>query len=212
MNTFWHLEFAKVIRCEKCHNPKLLRDAEENVPQPGYIGADYERTKLLLVGKKPSVPGDLETEDRVYTAALRALRDAPSPQRYEELRGVLEDFIPKWPFAQNFPLTEPDLTLKDIAILNLVRCRIKGNGNPPARIINGCRDTHFKPWLKMLDPKAVLFIGKWAHDDDRGGGKACKELGIYCDFIEGRGVSRADSKKMLAKMAHYARERVGKSI
>jgi hypothetical protein len=206
--TCWHLEFAKVIGCEKCSSSKLLRDTGENVPQPGYIGVDYEQTGLLLVGKNPALPGPLKTQDRVYTAALRALRNEPSPKRYDELRMVLEDFIPQWPFAKYFPLKDPDLNLTDIAFFNLVRCRTKEN---PSKIIaDTCLHTHLEPWLKMLKPTAVLFLLKWAHD--QGGREVCEEQKIHCEFVNGRGVSAAEFKKILAKIAQFARERVRQSV
>ena len=70
----WRLEFARVVRCEKCSSetdPNLLRDCGENVPQPGYIGVGYQRSKLLLVGQNPAVPpAKLELADKGYTAAL----------------------------------------------------------------------------------------------------------------------------------------------
>ena len=37
-------EFAKVIACQagsRQTNRNLLRDADENVPQPGYVGMNY---------------------------------------------------------------------------------------------------------------------------------------------------------------------------
>ena len=85
----WHLEFAKVIKCTKCTratDKNLLRDAVENVPQPGYIGARYTRAGLLLVGQNPAVPpANLVAMDKNYTAKLRAVREAPI---IETLHGV----------------------------------------------------------------------------------------------------------------------------
>jgi hypothetical protein len=95
------LEFAMMIKCSRCSkatDKNLLRDAGENVPQPGYIGPAYDRTRLLLVGQNPAVPPiQLVKRDKFYTAALRALRDDPTEQNYASLQSVLRDFIPTWP-------------------------------------------------------------------------------------------------------------------
>ena len=102
----------------------LLRDAEEHVPQPGYIGSNYDARRVLLVGQNPAIPGVLAAADLPYTAALRPLRDEPSVARYRELSSVLESFVPRWPVhGSYFPLQECGLTLQDIAHCNIVRCR-----------------------------------------------------------------------------------------
>lgn len=81
----WHVEFAKVISCAKCSKEtdrNLMRDSGEHVPQPGYIGKGYGRTGLLLVGQNPYLPNvSRAAQDREYTAALRALRDAPTDRQ-----------------------------------------------------------------------------------------------------------------------------------
>jgi uracil-DNA glycosylase len=167
----WHIEFAKVISCAKCSkatDPNLMRDSNEHVPQPGYIGEGYGRAGLLLVGQNPYLPNvSLASQDRDYTAALRALRDAPTEQQYARLQVTLYRFIPKWPVQNNyFPLMECGLSLKDIAYLNLVRCRT-GDKAPNANTVEECRRTHFEPWLEMLNPTCVVFIGIWACERGR---------------------------------------------
>lgn len=168
MNT-WPLEFAKIISCTKCNAatcPKLLRDEQENVPQPGYIGHRYPTTKLLLVGQNPGVDTiGLGARDRVYTAALREVARSPSAATYQSLTSVLDDFVPSWPVHGNyFPLRECGLTLQDIAYCNAVRCRTVGNATPSARQTENCINTHFQHWLEVLKPRVVIFIGKWASD------------------------------------------------
>ncbi len=180
-----HLEFAKVISCVKCTkatDANLLRDDGENVPQPGYIGAGYERTKLLLVGQNPAIPpANLQQRDERYTAALRVLRNAPTIQHYAALQLILDDYIPDWPVhGQHFPLEDCHLKVVDIAYCNLVRCRMIRNDqgkyeSPNICIATECRRTHFAPWLDMLKPKCVVFVGLWAC---RRGRTACHERGI----------------------------------
>lgn len=183
----WHLAFAKVINCTRCTketDKNLLRDAGENVPQPGYIGARYDRKRLLLVGQNPAAAGArIRAMDRNYTAALRTLRGAPTEQNYAVLQSVLDAYIPEWPVhGQHFPLRECDLDLADIAYCNLVRCRTITVGSeatvPHNNTAERCGEQHFERWLDKLNPKAVVFIGKWASDPERGGGMACAARGI----------------------------------
>ncbi|MFM2449276.1 MAG: Uracil glycosylase superfamily [Pseudomonadota bacterium] len=166
--TSWPIEFAKVISCTACSvttDGKILRDTEENLPQPGYVGENYWKHRVVLVGQNPGTPKTLERQDQPYTAALRRLREAPSDDKYQELHKVLQSFIPQWPVHGNyFPLDECGLSLQDIAYFNVVRCRTSGDAKPGINSVNSCLNNHFGRWLDNLAPRVVVFIGKWAAD------------------------------------------------
>lgn len=164
----WSTEFEKVLSCAACSQAtdrNILRDGNENVPQPGYVGNNYEARRVALVGQNPGTPKTLEAQDRPYTAALRGLRDTPGEVKYQELHSVLQAFIPKWPVHGNyFPLAECGLSLKDIAYFNVVRCRTTSDAKPGISTVDSCLHSHFGRWLDLLAPRVVVFIGKWAAD------------------------------------------------
>lgn len=82
----------------------------------------------------------------------------------DELGRVLLEFVPDWPVSGNyFPLAECGLHLNDIAYFNVVRCRTVNNSVPSANLVRNCLE-HFDRWLDLLQPRVVVFIGKWAHD------------------------------------------------
>lgn len=167
----WASEFAKVIACAKCSrttDPNMMRDDHENVPQPGYVGASYSEMRLLLVGQNPWLPNSsLVTSDRVYTAALRFLRDFPSQRNYAALAAILDQVIPSWPVQnRTFPLDECGVSLDQIAYLNIVRCRT-GETAPREITATTCVAVHFERWLEHLNPSCVVFIGLWARDHGR---------------------------------------------
>ena len=112
--------FVSVLQCTRCDNAncaKLLRDNSENLPQPGYVGANYSAKRILLVGQNPGVSTTaLSQQDRHYTSALSALRDHPSAESWSQLQLAMMKFVPQWPVSgKHFPLHESGLTLKDIA-------------------------------------------------------------------------------------------------
>ena len=43
-----------------------------------------------------------------------------------------------------------------------------------------CAETHFARWLDLLKPRAIVFIGRWAHDR---GARFAHERSIPYDFI-----------------------------
>ncbi len=164
----WYAEFVKVISCAACSratDSNILRDADENIPQPGYFGENYWKRRVALVGQNPATPKTLERQNRPYTAALRGLRDTPNEVKYQELHTVLQTFIPQWPVHGNyFPLAECGLSLEDIAYFNVVRCRTGRDARPGINSVNSCLQNHFGRWLDNLAPRVVVFIGKWAAD------------------------------------------------
>jgi hypothetical protein len=165
----WSREFACILSCRSCaafQISNLLRDDEENVPQPGYIGICYGAKRVLLVGQNPAVPpGRLTREDRPYTAGLRKVRDEPTAENFVLLNSILANFIARWPIHGGyFPLAECGLDLDQIAYCNLVRCRTVENRTPGERVASNCSGLHFVRWLDFLQPCVVVFVGKWAHD------------------------------------------------
>jgi len=87
-STNWAVEFAKIIACQACdsHTDRnLLRDADENVPQPGYIGSNYWSHRVLFIGKNPGTPKSLADPDKPHTRALRQLMDDPNQGNYQAL-------------------------------------------------------------------------------------------------------------------------------
>jgi hypothetical protein len=160
MNKFdWATEFARVISCTRCDKltcKDILRDAAENVPQPGFIGTRFHEKRILLVGQNPGVPNDnLAIKDRSYTAALRRVRDQTSVESFEHLQDVLKNFVPSWPVHGNyFPLQESGLTLDEIAYCNIVRCRTERNAQPSLRMVSVCTNNQLASWLDLLNPKS----------------------------------------------------------
>jgi uracil-DNA glycosylase len=214
----WHVEFATIISCSRCTTAdcrKLLRDEAENIPQPGYIGARYDSTRVLLVGQNPGVgTKGLAARDRVYTAALRDVRQKPTAKTYESLSTVMDDFMPSWPVRGNyFPLRECGLTLKDIAYCNAVRCRTVGNAIPSTRQSQSCIDGHFRHWAQLLKPRMVVFIGKWAFDQCHG---ITEELKIPSAFMNRQrslsGTERARNRQDVVNLVRNANPRVNQLL
>jgi hypothetical protein len=209
----WATEFARVVSCTRCDKitcKKILRDTQENVPQPGFVGTRFSETRILLAGQNPGFPNvRLVAEDRKYTAALRRLRDQTSIESFDQLQVVLQKFVPSWPVHGNyFPLRESGLVLDEIAYCNIVRCRTEGNAPPSLRMASECSENHFTRWLDLLKPRAIVFIGKWAHD--RGSRFAC-ERRIPCDFMNReRSLSSTNRLENRQRVAAFVRANAGR--
>ena len=98
--------FVRIVRCSRCsvsHCKKLLRDKDENVPQPGFVGRNYPSTRLMLLGQNPGIPRQENlARDKEYTAALRQLAHDPSREKYRHLQTVLGRIVPDWSVRKSY--------------------------------------------------------------------------------------------------------------
>ena len=189
--------------CSRSNYPKLLRDDSFNLPQPGYIGAKYRDTRVLLVGQNPGAsPDRFRLQDRQFADAQVSLRDDPNAGSLASLHDVNDAIMRTWPVVANyFPLAESGLHLNDIAYVNVVRCRTRGNATPGVAIARACISRHFVRWLDWLEPRVVICIGKWAHDNISG---LLEERGIPNGFANRRrslsSAERRENRKSIAAL------------
>jgi hypothetical protein len=186
----------------------MLRDVHDNVPQPGYVGKKYISKRVLLVGQNPGVGNSAsEARSQAYLQTLREIRDTPSLKVFSELQEILANLIPTWPVHGNyFPLEQAGLKLDEIAHINLVRCRTCSNGKPTTGMISNC-SVHFDKWVKELNPKVVIFVGKWASDN---GWQLVNKYNIPNMFVNRmRSLSGAARQQNLNDVARFVREQIG---
>jgi hypothetical protein len=193
-----HARVLKCTACESSHRTGVLRDTSENIPQPGYVGKNYSRSRVVFVGQNPAIcPDRLRNEVAPYMAALHTLRDNPSAQALAEFRRAMEEFSPSWALFQRYlPLSDCGLQLDQIAYFNVVRCRTFMNASPRIGPTRMCTENHFRDWLGLLRPKCVIFLGKWGYDE---AGHVPQQLGICTDFLDR---SRSLSREVRARNRH----------
>ena len=160
-------EFAQVIACDVCSRnryPKLLRDNSFNLPQPGYIGANYKNTGILFVGQNPGISQHY-ARDAEFAKSLIEVTQNIDAHSMAKVKNILDKMMPAWDISNKyFPLAECGIELNDIAYINVVRCRTEGNATPRVQITQTCISNHFVRWLDWLKPRVVVCLGKWAHD------------------------------------------------
>lgn len=206
--------FAEVVQCDRCvaaGEAKILHDRRFHVPQPGYIGRNFAGARVLLVGQNPGVsPERFRDQDQRYANALNALTDDPSDACMAPLQRLLEEIIPTWPVSGSyFPLQECGLRLQDIAYVNLVRCRTTGNAMPSSTMTERCKQLHFAGWLDWLEPRVVVCVGKWAHDQIAG---LLDTRGIQHAFVNRmRSLSSAERQANVAEVVGVVRAALGRS-
>ncbi len=159
-------DFAKVVGCTQCTRTTdaALSRSDADVPQPGFIGANYHTHRVLLVGQNPAQPKTSRERDEPYMDALRQLGRAPTDEALAHYTATVRAYVEHWPITRSyFPLERCGLTVDDIAYCAWW-CRTEGDAAPGPRLVGTCVATHFEEWLSRLTPRVVVFIGMWAAD------------------------------------------------
>ena len=149
--------FTSVLSCKTCSPKCVLRDEQANVPQPGWLGRQYDRG-ALFIGQNPGARRDGSVQysaDMRYIDALREVKDQAS---LTTLLDVMHRSMQAFVMYRHYIPTE---LFDEVAIINVVRCRTTGNVAPITDVVRNCRQ-HLERWLDVLRPRAVVFNGVWA--------------------------------------------------
>lgn len=107
--------------------------SNDDLPQPGYVGPNYEPGNILLLGQNPGndpIGKGISASDALQYRHLRKLKDCGpehAQKTYIELMETLgENVMPKWPLIRNVVipfLSEIDMKLSDVAFTNIAKFR-----------------------------------------------------------------------------------------
>jgi uracil-DNA glycosylase len=206
---------ADVVRCTACAAcgvSSLLRDDHFDVPQPGYVGESYSKGGVMFIGQNPGTSPERSREDDTkHAEILLALSHDPSVERFVALRSFLEAFMRTWAITQRYlPLGRFGLELEEIAYVNVARCRTKKNAAPSPRMAERCMTLHLERWLDVLQPRVVVFLGKWAHD---AAAVVVERRGITFGFINrDRSLPGAERERNLSTIAALLGDRTGSGL
>ena len=169
--------FTDVLRCERCPVSAVKRDPKYNIPQPGWVGRDY--AGVMFVGQNPGEGNTPPTRpDQTYLDALRKVSDIQTLNfMHDQLKAATDTFV----YYRSFHF---DTNIEQVAYINAVRCRTRGNAAPDETVRQQCRK-HFLSWVRCLQPSAVVYLGLYA---ERATGDLLNRLGI-----EYRSISRQRS-------------------
>jgi uracil-DNA glycosylase len=157
--------FLNVSRCTYCKGtPSVLSDSQ-NLPQAGFIGKQYAKSKILLIGQNPGISSNVEKfrqQNIEHSALISHLNERADVASYEALAEALKGYLREWPIKKKyFPAA---MEMDNLAFINLVRCRTQNNKAPGERTVTTCIDAHLIKWIEWLKPNAIVFLGKWAFD------------------------------------------------
>lgn len=158
-------ERYKVLKyCESKHSDDLL-------PQPGYVGKNYEPGGVMFIGMNPGSPQN-EVEragDNEQLRIIESIRDCENDlclENYEKLNHILYDIMRDWrPYKVYVEpiLHGTGLSLHDISYINLLKWRTM-EGKSLTSLYKISWSLHTREQISILTPKLIIALGKGVYD------------------------------------------------
>lgn len=153
-------QISAVLNCPHCTS-----EAQDGMPQPPWVGAQYEPGGIVLLAQNPSSVRDLSLDER---GLLGSLKKKPRPDLLHQWSQFRIQHMVAKPWRQwkeGFRravgrCVEPERT----AWLNVVPYATPGNKKPSSRDVERCRLDHLVPLLQLLQPRGVIARYKAAQD------------------------------------------------
>ena len=139
-------------------------------PQAGFVGSEYDKHRILLLGQNPGRGGsdirNVNPMDIKFYDFMERLIKTRSMQIYKEMMSYLQNkYMPTWNLFRQLNLRSSlGLSLKDIAMTNLVHCRTKGNKAISKHLGVVCFSIHTARQIELLNAKMIIAVGKVVYD------------------------------------------------
>lgn len=158
-------------------NPVFPIQMSDSMPQAGYLGEDYSRYRVLVLGKNPAWPKS-RTDDKTYYDLLEGIQDAATlQQNTPQLRNMHNGWTPLRASELDL-IRQVGLKPTEIAYSNQILCRTDHHQveeiNPDAqrgtistisrkkikRLYESCFRNRVCNLIEILEPSHILSIGK----------------------------------------------------
>jgi hypothetical protein len=139
----------------------------------GYVGAGYRQGGVVLLAVNPGGGGDAYSrrtpEDERFYPLLKEFRDGPATEVEANFRRINVEFasiLPRWNLWRILKptLDAAGVGLDDIAYLNAVPYRTRGDAAPKAHAKDAAWRLVTGPTLEVLRPRLLIALGKKAGD------------------------------------------------
>jgi hypothetical protein len=142
----------------------------------GYVGPKYRPGGLVLVAHFPAGGTDpyantaRAARDEPFYELISAFKRADSLSRaaaFETLNRHVANALPQWRMYTiiRVVLEAAEVSLDEVALINLVPYRIAGNSKPSAKVVQAAWAKCTEPGLHALQPGMVAALGKAPGED-----------------------------------------------
>ena len=149
--------------------PKHLKE-DASTMFAGYVGPEYVPGKSI-VAINPGGGGDSYSrrtpeDERLYPLLhqFKTAKPADARKTFEDINDCFKEMVQRWNIQRIIKptLDAAGMSLEQVAYVNLVPYRTKCDKMPPALARRNAFERIVEPMFEMLDPKAIVALGKKA--------------------------------------------------
>jgi hypothetical protein len=146
----------------------LPRHKYDKLPQPGFVGFEYEPGGLLFLGMNPGsahATGGRGPRDEIFYQCLLDLLEVDDKyilEEFDKFNGYLLFCINKWKLFNNYikpALRRFETRLSSIAFLNILHWRTQSDVNP-RRLYEINWNKYTRKQIEALQPGVIIVLGK----------------------------------------------------
>ncbi|MBX7123949.1 MAG: hypothetical protein K1X42_17620 [Opitutaceae bacterium] len=158
--------------------------ADDLIPQFGYVGAQFARSKVLLLGINPGNGDDVKRshqDDKMMPALHRFAVDL-SVASFKEAQCGYKSVCQSWWIWQRYcseVIGAGKLTLEDIAYSNALPWRTHSESNFDDAVGKAAATSYAYPLIEELRPKVIVAMGKKAAKILSLGGRSFPNLIVW---------------------------------
>ena len=151
--------------------PKYLNE-DASTMFAGYVGPRYVPGKgIVLIAINPGGGGDSYSrrtpEDERFYPLLHKFKTADrsnAQKAFEDINDRFKEMVQRWNIWRIIEptLDAAGLSLEQVAYVNLVPYRTRGDKMPPVSARKSAFERIVEPMFEILDPKAIVALGKKA--------------------------------------------------
>jgi len=138
----------------------------DSLPQPGYVGLEYERKGILLIGMNPGGKNssEISSNDEEQYFILKQIRSSSrgaTLESFDRLNEALSRTMPTWKLFNNYVrrhLDQCDTELVSVAYLNLLKWRTM-NSSGLGSLCSISWEAHTQRQIELLQPSTIVCLG-----------------------------------------------------
>ena len=157
---------------------------DDLVPQFGYVGKEYVRTRVLLIGINPGNSKDdsRSRQDEAMMPAQHAFAKGPSPEIFRKAQQAYKEVCWTWPVWKRHcseVIGSGKLSLEDVAYSNVLPWRTNSKSQFGESVAERAASLYAYPLVEELEPQVIIAMGKRAAEVLSVGGRTFANLIVW---------------------------------
>ena len=176
--------FLDSVTSDLPHNRSALVASDDLIPQFGYVGTQFDQSRVLLLGINPGNGNDLvrSRQDNTMMPALHRFAADVSITSFIQAQKAYKSVCQSWPIWRRHcseVIGAGKLSFEDIAYSNALPWRTASESNFDDAVGKKAAKNYVYPLIEELQPRVIIAMGKKAARIIGLGGKSFPNLIVW---------------------------------